>query len=45
MQLTDLSGSLIVLLGAGSMLMATIFIVFAKRQITRFTLKSRYNFS
>lgn len=41
MQFSDLGGSLIVLLAAGCILIATIFIVFAKRQITRFTLKSR----
>jgi len=39
----ELSGPLIVLLLAGTVLTATIFIIFAKRQITRFTLRSRYN--
>ncbi|XP_070500190.1 protein C1orf43 homolog [Chironomus tepperi] len=38
----ELSGPLIVLLLAGTVLTATIFIIFAKRQITRFTLRSRH---
>lgn len=38
----ELSGPLIVLLLAGTVLTATIFIIFAKRQITRFTIRSRH---
>lgn len=41
MQLSQLSGALIVLLIAGTILTATIFIIFAKRQITRFTLRNK----
>lgn len=41
MQLSELSGPLIVLLLAGTILTATIFIIFAKRQINRFTLKNK----
>ncbi|KAG5682360.1 hypothetical protein PVAND_011716 [Polypedilum vanderplanki] len=42
MHLKELSGPLIVLLLSGTILTATIFIIFAKRQITRYSLRSRH---